>query len=88
LLSAGTHWVKEKFALKIVAISRHKDPVKALFWAAVINGLLAPFLLIGILIVVSDREIMRGEPSSRLSRIVVSITALAMFGAAIAMFVL
>jgi hypothetical protein len=24
LLSAGTHWVKEKFALKIVAISRYK----------------------------------------------------------------
>jgi Mn2+/Fe2+ NRAMP family transporter len=64
------------------------DPVKALFWAAVINGLLAPFPLIGILMVASDREIMRGKPSSRLSRIVVSVTALAMFGAAIAMFVL
>jgi Mn2+/Fe2+ NRAMP family transporter len=64
------------------------NPVKALFWAAVINGLLAPFLLIGTLIVASDSEIMRGQPSSRLSRIVVSITALVMFGAAIAMFVL
>jgi Mn2+/Fe2+ NRAMP family transporter len=64
------------------------NPVRALFWAAIVNGLLAPFLLIGILIVASDREIMRGEPSSRLSRMVVAITALAMFGAAIGMFVL
>ena len=63
------------------------NPIKALFWSAVINGLLAPFLLLCILLVASDREIMRGEPSSRLSRVVVGITALAMFGAAIAMFI-
>ena len=63
------------------------NPIKALFWSAVINGLLAPFLLVGILLVASDREIMRGEPSSRLSRVVVGLTAVAMFGAAIAMFI-
>jgi Mn2+/Fe2+ NRAMP family transporter len=64
------------------------NPITALFLAAIVNGLLAPFLLIGILLVASDGEIMRGQPSSRLSRIVVGITALAMFGAAIAMFIL
>ena len=63
------------------------NPIKALFWSAVINGVLAPFLLLGILLVASDREIMRGEASSRLSRVVVGITAVAMFGAAIAMFI-
>jgi NRAMP (natural resistance-associated macrophage protein)-like metal ion transporter len=64
------------------------NPVKALFWTAVINGLLAPFLLVGILIVASDRTIMQGQPSPWLSRITVGIITLVMFGAAIAMFVL
>src|SRR5713101_2435429 len=55
------------------------NPVKALFWTAIINGLLAPFLLVGILIAASDRKLMRNQPSSWLSRIVVGITILAMF---------
>ncbi len=64
------------------------NPVKALFWTAVINGVLAPFLLLGILYVACDRKVMKGQPSSMLSRVLVALTALAMFGAAIAMFVL
>jgi NRAMP (natural resistance-associated macrophage protein)-like metal ion transporter len=63
------------------------NPVKALFWTAVINGLLAPFLLIGILLVASDRKIMNDQCSSNLGRAVVALTTLAMFGAAIGMFV-
>src|SRR5207244_4368406 len=51
-------------------------------------GLLAPFLLVGILIVASDGTIMQGQPSPWLSRITVGIITLVMFGAAIAMFVL
>ena len=35
------------------------SPMKGLYWAAIVNGVLAPFLLIGILIVASDRKIMR-----------------------------
>jgi NRAMP (natural resistance-associated macrophage protein)-like metal ion transporter len=64
------------------------NPVKALFWTAIINGLLAPFLLVGILIAASDRKLMQGQPSSWLSRIVVGVTIVVMFGAAAAMFVL
>lgn len=63
------------------------SPVKALFWSAVANGLLAPFLLVGILLVARDPVIMRKKPSSRLSLIVVTITTLAMFGAAVGLFV-
>ncbi len=63
------------------------NPVKALFWSAVANGLLAPFLLVGILIVASDRKLMHGQPSSVLGRIAVGVTTLLMFGAAIGMFV-
>lgn len=65
----------------------HVNPVSALFWTAVINGLLAPFLLVGILLVASDRKIMLGQPSSRLSQITVAITTLLMFAAAVGMFV-
>ncbi|MEY2531805.1 MAG: hypothetical protein QOI96_1890 [Verrucomicrobiota bacterium] len=64
------------------------NPVKALFWTAVINGVLAPFLLVGILFVACDRKLMQNQPSSMLSRVLVAITTLAMFGAAIGMFVL
>jgi Mn2+/Fe2+ NRAMP family transporter len=64
------------------------NPVKALVWTAIVNGLLAPFLLVGILIVASDSKLMRNQPSSTLSRVLVGLTALIMFGAAFAMFVL
>jgi NRAMP (natural resistance-associated macrophage protein)-like metal ion transporter len=63
------------------------NPVKALYWTAVINGLLAPFLLVAILIVASDKKLMQGQPSSRLGWIVVAITTVAMFVAGVAMFV-
>ena len=63
------------------------NPLRALFWTAVINGTLAPFLLVGILAVASDSKIMLGQPSSRFSRWVVGIAAAVMFAAGIAMFV-
>jgi NRAMP (natural resistance-associated macrophage protein)-like metal ion transporter len=61
--------------------------VKALYWTAVINGLLAPFLMVGILHAASDRKLMRGQPSWWLGRVVVGVTTVAMFAAGIAMFV-
>ena len=41
------------------------NPVKALYWTAVINGLLAPFLLVAILIVAADKKLMQNQPRSR-----------------------
>ncbi len=61
--------------------------VKALYWSAVINGLLAPFLMVGILHAATDPVLMRGQPSSWLGRTVVGVTTAAMFAAGIAMFV-
>jgi NRAMP (natural resistance-associated macrophage protein)-like metal ion transporter len=63
------------------------SPVKALYWAAVVNGLLAPFLLVAILVVASDKKLMQGQPSSRLGWTVVAVTTVAMFIAGVAMFV-
>jgi Mn2+/Fe2+ NRAMP family transporter len=62
------------------------NPVAALYWTAVINGLLAPFLLVGILLVASDRKLMKGQPSSGLGRAAVALTTLLMFAAAVGMF--
>ncbi|MEY2485442.1 MAG: hypothetical protein QOH39_1090 [Verrucomicrobiota bacterium] len=66
----------------------HVNPLKALFYTAVINGVLAPFLLVGIVVVASDRKLMQGQPSSWPSRIIVGFTTLVMFAAAAAMFIL
>jgi Mn2+/Fe2+ NRAMP family transporter len=66
----------------------HIKPIDALFLTSVINGVLAPFLLVGILAVACDRKIMQGQPSSKLSRLMVGAATLGMFGAAIALFVL
>jgi Mn2+/Fe2+ NRAMP family transporter len=63
------------------------NPVKALYWTAVINGLLAPFLLVAILVVASDKKLMQDQPSSLLGWAVVGITTVAMFAAGVAMFV-
>jgi Mn2+/Fe2+ NRAMP family transporter len=44
------------------------DPIKALFATAVINGLVAPPLLILITLLGSDRKVMGEHTSGRLSR--------------------
>ena len=62
-------------------------PVTALYWTAVINGLLAPFLLVGILIVASDARIMEKQTSPRLARWVLGVTTGIMFLAALMIFV-
>lgn len=61
------------------------NPVRALFLSSVLNGLLAPFLLVCILIVAADTKIMEGQPSSMLGRATVTVTTVIMFGAAVGM---
>jgi len=66
----------------------HINPIRALYWTAIINGFLSPFLLAALLRIASDKKIMRGQPSSRLARYVVILTTVLMFGAAIGMLTL
>jgi NRAMP (natural resistance-associated macrophage protein)-like metal ion transporter len=61
-------------------------PMDALFLTAVINGILAPFILVGILWVACDEKLMGRQTSSWLARIAVGITTLAMFAAAVGVF--
>jgi NRAMP (natural resistance-associated macrophage protein)-like metal ion transporter len=74
--------------LGIAMVFAKINPIKALFGASVINGVLAPFLLVGILVVASNRKLMQRQPSPWLSRIVVGFTAAIMLIAAGAMFFL
>ncbi len=62
------------------------NPIKALYWSAIVNGILAPFLLIGILIVAADKKLMQGQPSGWVSRWIIGLTTAVMFVAMGAMF--
>jgi Mn2+/Fe2+ NRAMP family transporter len=64
------------------------NAIKALFWSAVLNGLLAPFLLATILIVATDRKLMRDHPAPLVTTVLVAVTTCAMIGAALGMFLL
>lgn len=63
------------------------NPVRALYLTAVINGVLAPFIMTGILVVASDVKLMQSQPSSRLGQIVVGVTTVVMFAATAGMVV-
>ena len=63
------------------------NPMRALYLSAVVNGLLAPFILVGVFLIVRDKKIMNGQTSSRTTQAVLGACILLMFGASIAMFV-
>jgi Mn2+/Fe2+ NRAMP family transporter len=52
----------------------HLDPIRALFTSAVINGLVAPPLLLLIILLGADRKIMKRHVSGKLS---LSLTGIA-----------
>ena len=71
----------------IVINLAHINPVSALFYSAVINGGLAPFLMTCILWTACDRKIMKNQPSSLIGRVTMGLATALMFAAAIGMFV-
>ncbi len=60
------------------------NPIDALFWTAVINGFLAPPLLVIIMLVANNRAVMENRVNGRFLNILGWATALLMFSAAIA----
>ena len=59
------------------------NPIDALFYTAVINGLLAPPLLVLIMLVSNRRDIMAARTNNRVTNVVGWLTTLAMSGAAV-----
>jgi Mn2+/Fe2+ NRAMP family transporter len=60
------------------------NPVRALFWTAVINGFLAPPLLVVIMLLANNRNVMGNRVNRRGTNIVGWSTVVVMFAAAIA----
>jgi NRAMP (natural resistance-associated macrophage protein)-like metal ion transporter len=63
------------------------NAVAMLFWSAVVNGVLAPPLIVLVLLLTSDREVMGARVNPPLLRWVGWITAVTMIAAAVAMLV-
>jgi NRAMP (natural resistance-associated macrophage protein)-like metal ion transporter len=65
----------------------HVDPIKALFYAAMINGLVAPPLMVLIVLLGADRKVMKDKVSGTLSKVLTWIGTAAMTAAAAALIV-
>ncbi len=63
------------------------NPMSALFWTAVINGVVAPPLLVTVIVVANNKKVMQHRTNGVWANILCGIAALLMFTAAIAMFV-
>ena len=61
----------------------HLDPIKALFYSAMINGLVAPPLMVLIVLLGSDRKLMKDKVSGTLSKTLTWIGTAAMAAAAL-----
>ncbi|HWX42009.1 MAG TPA: divalent metal cation transporter [Blastocatellia bacterium] len=59
------------------------SPIKALFWTAVINGLLAPPLLVIIMLIANNQTVMGKRTNRRLTNVLGWLTTVVMFAAAI-----
>ena len=63
----------------------HVDTIKALFYSAMINGLVAPPLMVLIVLLGSDRKVMKSKVSGGLSKTLTWIGTAAMTAAAVAL---
>jgi NRAMP (natural resistance-associated macrophage protein)-like metal ion transporter len=63
------------------------DPIKALYYAAVLNGIIAPPLLVMIMLISGNRQIMKDKINTRLSSFLGWFTTAAMTCAALALLV-
>lgn len=62
------------------------NPIDALFWTAVINGVLAPPLLVLIMLISNSKKIMGNESNGRFTNVAGWSAAVIMFAAAFGMF--
>ena len=63
------------------------NAVKMLFWSAILNGLLAPPLVVMVVLLTSDRKVMGNRVNSRIMQLLGWICALVMTAAAVALLI-
>jgi NRAMP (natural resistance-associated macrophage protein)-like metal ion transporter len=61
------------------------NPIRALFWTAVINGFLAPPVLVIVMLVANNRKVLGREVNGRVTNVMGWLTTVTMFVAAIAL---
>jgi len=61
------------------------NPISALFWTAVINGFLAPPILVVVMLIANNKAVLGREVNGRATNIMGWITTAAMFAAAVAL---
>ncbi len=54
------------------------NPIRALYYAAVLNGIVAPPLLVMIMLIANNRKIMKDKANGRIANLLGWITAIAM----------
>jgi NRAMP (natural resistance-associated macrophage protein)-like metal ion transporter len=62
------------------------DPIKLIFWANVLSGVLAPILVVYLVVIGNSRKIMQKQRLGLITNIGLVMTALVMFSAAILLF--
>jgi NRAMP (natural resistance-associated macrophage protein)-like metal ion transporter len=63
------------------------NAVKMLFWSAIVNGVLAPPLVILVVLLTSDKKVMGTRTNSRVAKVLGWICAVVMTAAAVALFI-
>ena len=87
-------WQNEGFYLiltaalgvSLVIALLHFDPIRLIFWANVLSGVLSPILIVYLIVIGNNRNIMRNERFSPITNIGLLVAALVMFTAAILLF--
>ncbi len=69
----------------VIALLRF-DPVQLMFWANVLNGVLAPILVVYLIMGGNNRKIMRNRRVGLITNVGLALTAIVMFAAAILLF--
>lgn len=62
------------------------NPISALFWTAVINGVVAPPLLVVVMLIANNKKVMGPRTNGHLTNLIGWLAAVIMFAAAIGMF--
>jgi len=70
----------------LIALLRF-DPIQIMFWANVLQGLLAPVLVVLVLLIANNRSIMRNYTNTLLTNLTLGITALVMIAATVLFFI-
>jgi NRAMP (natural resistance-associated macrophage protein)-like metal ion transporter len=64
----------------------HFDPIRLIFWANVLSGILAPILIIYLIVIGNNRKVMHNERFSLVTNIGLLVATLVMFTAVVSLF--